>query len=144
MSASARCVAAAAKAPGKSSARRTSRSCGVRLKDRAASSTCFVAHVEEAGDACEPWKEFSEELNPLSKYFDVNEAEPRDVPARVSEAGDEAGHDRITNGCHHHRNGSCRALCRQSGWRPPRQDQIYLQANQLTGQARELFVAAVC
>ena len=117
MSASARSFAAASKARGKSSGRRTSRSCGLTPRARV--------------------------VDPFRIYFDVKVAETRDIPARATEAGDEASSDRIANGRHDDRNGSTRPLRRQGRWRPPRENQIDLQANQLVCQFQEPFVAPV-
>src|SRR6185369_1551778 len=90
-----------------------------------------VAQVEEPRDSGELRKQLLEELDAFGIDLDVEVAEPRDVSARAPEAGDEAGPDRITAGGHDHWNGLGRVPCRQRGRRSPRQDQIYLQIDQL-------------
>jgi hypothetical protein len=61
----------------------------------------------------------------------------------VCEAGDDALANRIANSQDDHGNRRGGVLGRQSRRRAPRQDHVYVQANQFRGQARESFIAAI-
>src|SRR5207247_1262492 len=90
-----------------------------------------VTHIEEGGDSRGAWNQVPEQLDPFRVELRHDGAQPRDIAARMGKAGDDALPNRIADPQDDHGNRYGGVLGGQRCRRPPRQDQVWLQSEQL-------------
>ena len=96
-----------------------------------------VRRIPEDGDPRDFRHELFEQLQPFPGEPDGPAVEPRDIPLRAGEAGDEPRADRVPTDRHDDRDGGRRLLGRVDRRRRICDDDIRREADQLRGEVRQ-------
>ena len=113
-------------------------------------STCLSSRARrkrqdaKGSDARDPGKSFPEQLEAFGDWFRAEKGQPRDIPTRPREAGDESVSDRITHNRRDDGDRGGRLLCGAGRWRIPRDDEIDVETGEFVRPTRQPLDLPVC
>jgi len=95
------------------------------------------AGMQEGSDARNLGERFLEQLQTLGNQLGAEEGQPRDIPTRPRDAGDQAVSDRIAHNRRHNGDTGGRLLCGTGHGRTHHDDEVDLETGQLCREPRK-------